>query len=868
MKYIFDKIRAKRKKGFTLLEHLVVVLILAVLTAIAIPTYNKAMRRSRVADGLNMLDVLASAQNKYFIQNGSYANNLNDLNTPIKSSHYANGNSIITTNFTYAKDEDNSCIFATSRQGTEYTLAKNYKTNSKIKCHGNGCNSISRYVIPVNNENSLCSEDDSPGCELTKEHCDSLGLMLDFANCECVEDNSPIPVPVSYCDESDAPIVMDLGTSCGAVSCGHNYITQFCKGGQWVTDETLNRCDNAWLTAQCSPDAPNWESCNCKSGIPVVNCEYKGNVYQVGQSYFTKYDEDDTSCKSLSQDRTKCYITHFLNKCSNDGTWEEDYECEDKGTYCSNKGLVLGAGCACEEKQNDVFCEYNNQKYQVDEFYYTTYGEDTDSSCSGGFSGTKTKCYIRHYLKKCTNSGNWRDDYQCEDKTAYCAISGQVLDQSCNCVAPGPQSCDEANKPKCDGTITGAENPCTRGSDPSSGGAQLYTPCQFLCGYNQNVAVCNNETGQWEGSCEQQLRTYNPNIPRTQACQGNGLDGSTCGTQSLEYVECTLKTPYNSLNFNAVGSYGECSLPENDETACWEGKTQACTINGQAGTKTCTGCHWGACVQNAPSCPQNQTPSGSNIAPCHTKNGVTDPELYCGTMTTTQKKCDASTNYTWQWDFSNATCSNVQERTFDYITCTGAQVNCLQKVTNAVCQYSQSGAWGAAYYWNYSAGTSCSIPVSDPQCQYQGQPIGNNVYCSTSCKRITCPSGYTWNSGLKTCVKPQEVNHTGFFYNAQNNSTSSLYNYHSCETYEYTQHDCDIPTCNSGGNANITVLTNKTPEAYCNTNNATANYLVVRQLDSHPGSCSVSGNIYQYKGSASLSGRFFKCVTHSGNVVN
>ena len=66
MKYIFDKIRAKRKKGFTLLEHLVVVLILAVLTAIAIPTYNKVMRRSRVADGLNMLDVLASAQNKYF----------------------------------------------------------------------------------------------------------------------------------------------------------------------------------------------------------------------------------------------------------------------------------------------------------------------------------------------------------------------------------------------------------------------------------------------------------------------------------------------------------------------------------------------------------------------------------------------------------------------------------------------------------------------------------------------------------------------------------------------------------------------------------------------------------------------------------
>ena len=67
-------------KGFTLIELLVVVLIIGILSAIALPQYQKAVERSRMAEAVQVLGDLAIAQSVFYMQHGYYVDNLDELN--------------------------------------------------------------------------------------------------------------------------------------------------------------------------------------------------------------------------------------------------------------------------------------------------------------------------------------------------------------------------------------------------------------------------------------------------------------------------------------------------------------------------------------------------------------------------------------------------------------------------------------------------------------------------------------------------------------------------------------------------------------------------------------------------------------------
>ena len=71
------------KRGFTLIELLVVVLIIAILAAVAVPQYNKAVERSRALEGIMLTRAILNAQQHYFLENGNYTKDLNDLNIQI-----------------------------------------------------------------------------------------------------------------------------------------------------------------------------------------------------------------------------------------------------------------------------------------------------------------------------------------------------------------------------------------------------------------------------------------------------------------------------------------------------------------------------------------------------------------------------------------------------------------------------------------------------------------------------------------------------------------------------------------------------------------------------------------------------------------
>jgi len=60
-------------RGFTLIELLAVVLIVAILAAIAIPTYTNYLRRARRVDAKTALEQLRAAQEMWRAENGGYS---------------------------------------------------------------------------------------------------------------------------------------------------------------------------------------------------------------------------------------------------------------------------------------------------------------------------------------------------------------------------------------------------------------------------------------------------------------------------------------------------------------------------------------------------------------------------------------------------------------------------------------------------------------------------------------------------------------------------------------------------------------------------------------------------------------------------
>ena len=73
------------KKGFTLIELLVVVLIIGILASVALPQYQLAVDKSRMAGAVSLASSLRKGQEVYYMSNGMYTVNLEDLDIDLSS---------------------------------------------------------------------------------------------------------------------------------------------------------------------------------------------------------------------------------------------------------------------------------------------------------------------------------------------------------------------------------------------------------------------------------------------------------------------------------------------------------------------------------------------------------------------------------------------------------------------------------------------------------------------------------------------------------------------------------------------------------------------------------------------------------------
>ena len=112
------------KRAFTLIELLIVVLIIGILAAAALPQYRKAVLKARATEAMLNLRNIHEAQKRYKLANGTGTTDLSLLDIEIKEGFYR---------YHCSSCGNGTCCYAKPKDGSVPYFEK---TSSNLFCHG------------------------------------------------------------------------------------------------------------------------------------------------------------------------------------------------------------------------------------------------------------------------------------------------------------------------------------------------------------------------------------------------------------------------------------------------------------------------------------------------------------------------------------------------------------------------------------------------------------------------------------------------------------------------------------------------------------------------------------------------------------
>jgi len=116
----------RNRRGFTLIEMLIVVAIVLIIAAVAIPRLDKARMQTQETAAVRQIQTLHTAQAQYYSQFGRYATKLEELGPPTSGQEGPSGAGLIPGDF--AKGTKSGYLFIVQGGPGGYTINANPQT--------------------------------------------------------------------------------------------------------------------------------------------------------------------------------------------------------------------------------------------------------------------------------------------------------------------------------------------------------------------------------------------------------------------------------------------------------------------------------------------------------------------------------------------------------------------------------------------------------------------------------------------------------------------------------------------------------------------------------------------------------------------
>ncbi len=118
----------RTRKGFTLVELAVVIVIIGVLAAFGVPRFLQSVEKSKAAESFNYLSAIQGSEERYLAQNGVYASAISSLDVTLPTPQYFT----VPTSITVTADSGGNpawSLMLTRNANSSYAYTVNWTQN-------------------------------------------------------------------------------------------------------------------------------------------------------------------------------------------------------------------------------------------------------------------------------------------------------------------------------------------------------------------------------------------------------------------------------------------------------------------------------------------------------------------------------------------------------------------------------------------------------------------------------------------------------------------------------------------------------------------------------------------------------------------